>query len=126
MDRIDVQLWLKPVRVSLLVNKKKAESSAEVLKRVIAAREIQWKRFAGEGIHTNSQMSSAQIDRYCVLGKEEKSFVEKIVSAKGFSARACTRILKLARTIADLSGEENIKVAHLAEAVSYRFLDKPL
>lgn len=124
MDRVDVQLWLHTVNPSALMHRSRGENSASVARRVMATREIQSRRFEGEGIFTNSEMSSAQIEKYCALDEEGKRFLEKVMDKEQFSARAWSRILKISRTIADLAGAENISMEHLAEAVSYRFLDK--
>ena len=124
MDRIDIQLWMSPVDPRKLVHKKKAESSTEVAARVLRAREIQKKRFAGEGIFCNSAMTNRQIERHCPLCDECKVLLERIIERMGLSARACTRIIKLARTIADLAEVPDILPEHISEAAGYRFLDK--
>lgn len=124
MDRIDIQLWMKPIDPKKLVNRAPAEASAVVAERVMKAREIQKERFRDEGIFCNAGMTNRMIDKYCRLDKECQQLLEKIIEHMGLSARACSRILKLARTIADLEGVENITAAHLTEAASYRFLDK--
>ena len=126
MDRIDIQLWMSPVNPKKLVEKKAAESSAAVAERVLEAREIQKRRFAGEsgGIFCNAAMTSRMIDRYCPLGPECRTLLERLIERMGLSARACSRIIKLARTIADLSGCADILPAHISEAAGYRFLDK--
>lgn len=124
MDRIDIQLWMKPIDPKKLVNRAPAEASAVVAERVMKAREIQKERFRDEGIFCNAGMTNRMIDKYCPLDKECQQLLEKIIEHMGLSARACSRILKLARTIADLEGAENITAAHLTEAASYRFLDK--
>lgn len=124
MDRIDIQLWMKPIDPKKLVNRAPAEASAVVAERVMKAREIQKERFRNEGIFCNAGMTNRMIDKYCRLDKECQQLLEKIIEHMGLSARACSRILKLARTIADLEGAENITATHLTEAASYRFLDK--
>lgn len=124
MDRIDIQLWMKPIDPKKLVNRAPAEASAVVAERVMKAREIQKERFRDEGIFCNAGMTNRMIDKYCRLDKECQQLLEKIIEHMGLSARACSRILKLARTIADLEGAENITASHLTEAASYRFLDK--
>lgn len=102
MDRIDLQLWLHPVEPARLMSKERGEPSAAVARRVALAREIQRRRFAGEGIFTNSQMNQKQLDKYCPLDAACRDFLEKLMLRMGLSARACSRIIKLARTIADL------------------------
>lgn len=124
MDRIDIQLWMKPIDPKKLVERKAAEPSSAVAERVMKAREIQKLRFKDERIFCNAAMSNKMIDRHCRLSPECSRLLERIIEHMGLSARACTRILKLARTIADLDGSENITQAHLTEAASYRFLDK--
>ena len=124
MDRIDVQLFLRKVDPKKLVQWKKAEPSAAVAARVLAAREIQRKRFEGEGIFTNAAMNNKHLEKYCPLSEECRILLERIIDSMGLSARACTRIIKLARTIADLAGAEDILPEHLSEASAYRFLDK--
>ncbi len=124
MDRIDIQLWMKPIDPKKLVTRKSAEPSSVVAARVLKARDIQKERFRDEGIFCNAGMTNRMIDKYCRLDKECQQLLEKIIEHMGLSARACSRILKLARTIADLEGVENITAAHLTEATSYRFLDK--
>jgi magnesium chelatase family protein len=91
---------------------------------VLAAREIQKARLSGEGIFCNAAMNNRQIERYCPLSPECREVLERIIDRMGLSARACSRIIKLARTIADLAGLPDILPAHLSEAASYRFLDK--
>lgn len=133
MDRIDVQLWVSRVDARKLVNKKKAESSATIAARVLKAREIQMKRFAQENakaespkqkIFCNSSMNNRQIEKYCPLSAECRTLLERIIERFGLSARACSRIVKLARTIADLAECPDILPEHISEAAGYRFLDK--
>ena len=124
MDRIDIQLWMHPVESRQLVERRPAESSAVVAERVLKAREIQRKRFAGDGIFCNAAMNNRLIERYCPLDKECRELLETIIDRMGLSARACTRIIKLARTIADLAGLPDIRPEHLSEAAGYRFLDR--
>lgn len=137
MDRIDIHLWLKPVEASSLVRKGKAESSADIAKRIAAARKIQEIRFDGYGIHTNAEMSGKLAEKFCMVDTECQEFLEKAIDRMGLSARAYGKILKLARTIADIEAaseairtgnsphETEIRLAHLAEAAGYRLLDKP-
>ncbi len=125
MDRIDIHLWLRPVDARNIVKRPLTETSAAVAERVMKARDIQGERFKGEGIFTNSAMNSRQIRQYCNLSSQCQDFLEKAIGKAGLSARACNRILKLSRTIADLEGCPEISMNHLAEAIGYRFLDKP-
>lgn len=124
MDRIDIQLWVHPVDAKKLVERKKEEPSAEIASRVQKAREIQKERFAGDGIFCNAGMNGRLLDRYCQLDSGCQRLMEKLIGHMGLSARACSRIIKLARTIADLEGSKDIGERHLSEAASYRFLDK--
>ncbi len=126
MDRIDLQIWMHSLPPGSLIAGQKAESSAVIARRVKAAREIQQKRFAGEGITTNSEMNLKQIRKFCLLNESCRTYLEKMMENVGFSARACTRLIKLARTIADLDQSTDIQRKHLTEAISYRFLDKHL
>ena len=124
LDRIDVQLFLRKIDPKRLVDREKAETSAAVAARVVKAREMQRERLAGEGIYCNASMNSRQIEKYCPLDDSCKALLEKIIERMGLSARACTRIVKLARTIADLDGTPDILPEHISEAAGYRFLDK--
>jgi magnesium chelatase family protein len=124
MDRIDIQLWVHPVETTVLVRGGKAEPSARIAQRVLHAREIQRERFEGSGIFTNAEMSSKQLETFCPLDEDCKELLERLIDKLGLSARAYTRIIKIARTIADLSGSAQIMPAHLSEAASYRFLDR--
>lgn len=124
MDRIDIQLWMRPIDSRKLVERQPAESSAVVAKRVLDAREIQRRRFEKDGIFCNAAMNNRLIEKYCPLDKECRDVLEKIIDCMGLSARACTRIIKLARTIADLACSDDIRPEHLTEAAGYRFLDR--
>ena len=124
MDRIDIQLLCTPVETTALLRGQKAEPSAAIAERVLRAREIQRKRLAGTGLFTNSEMGTRELERFCPLSEDCKELLERIIDRLGLSARAYTRIVKIARTIADLSGERDILPVHLAEAASYRFLDR--
>jgi magnesium chelatase family protein len=127
MDRIDIQLWMSPVNPKKLVERRKAEPSSAVAARVLKAREIQKKRFAAggcEGVFCNAAMTNRMVDRFCPLSPECKSLLERTIETMGLSARACSRIIKLARTIADLADSPDILPAHISEAAGYRFLDK--
>lgn len=124
MDRIDIQLWMHPIDARKLVERKPAESSAEIAARVLRAREIQKQRFDGEGIFCNASMNNRLIEKHCPLDGGCRKLMERIIDKMGLSARACSRIIKLARTIADLEGAENIRMEHISEAAGYRFLDK--
>ena len=124
MDRIDIQLWVPKVNARQLVNRRAAEPSAVVAARVRAAREIQKARFKDEGIFCNAAMNSRQMEKYCPLDSACRNVLERIIERMGLSARACSRIIKLARTIADLAGLRDIRPEHISEAAGYRFLDR--
>ena len=124
MDRIDIQLWMHPVETSALIRGGKAEASEAIATRVLKAREIQRRRFEGSGIFCNAEMNSKQLEKFCPLDEDCKDLLENIINRLGLSARAYTRIVKIARTIADLAATEQIQPVHLSEAALYRFLDR--
>ncbi len=120
MDRIDIRVLVEAVGVEALQDEGKEESSAVVRERVERARALQKERFSGSGVRHNSAIPGSEIRRYCPLGREEEAFLRKAFQVMDISARAYHRILRVARTIADLEGEERIKTRHLQEAVAYR------
>jgi len=125
LDRIDVQLSVAAVPPrEMLSGVGRPESSAAVAQRVLAARSIQEKRFAAESISTNAEMSNRHIEKYCRLSEECQRTMEKLLDKTGLSVRAYFRIIKVARTIADLVASPDIRPEHLLEAAGYRFLDK--
>ena len=125
MDRIDIHMEVTPVPVSVLNKEGKAESSAAIRERVIAARNIQTARFVNHpGVHCNAQMGSKLTRQYCVLTDECRNIMELAMSRMGLSARAYDRILRVARTIADLEASPDINPDHLREAITYRSLDR--
>ena len=124
LDRIDMHIEVVPVPLSEINGEQVEESSAEIRKRVVAAREIQSRRFAGTGIHSNAMMNSAMLRTFCPLSAEVRSLLEMAMRRLNLSARAYDRIIKVARTIADLAGVENIEASHIAEAINYRTLDR--
>ena len=126
LDRIDIQLWLHSVEPSKIVRHVKSESSAEIAARVARTRDIQRRRFAGEPVSTNAEMDSRMIRQYCPLSPDCEDVLEKVMTRQNLSARAYSRIIKLARTIADMEEAPDIDVRHIAEAVGYRFLDRIL
>ena len=103
-----------------------SESSATIRARVEKARAIQRERLASYGLHANSAMAARHIRKFCPLDEAGQKLLEMVVDKLGMSARSYSRILKVARTIADLAGEENIGQMHLAEAIQYRGLDRKL
>ena len=124
LDRIDLHVEVERVDYKKLQSKEKPETSEEIRKRVNSARNVQIKRYEKEGIISNSQLSAAQIEKYCKLDEETKIFLENAFNVYGYSARTYSRILKIARTIADLDKKENIELTHVAEAIQYRTLDR--
>ena len=123
LDRIDIQIEVDAVPVKEINAGGAAESSAVVAERVRKAREIQQKRYRGEGIHCNAQLDARLTRRYCLLSPEATQVLNMAVERMGLSMRAYGRVLKVARTIADLAGEKQIATSHVAEAIQYRELD---
>lgn len=124
LDRIDIQLDVPEVRFRDIVSRTPAESSAAIRARVTRARERQTARFAGRRVFANAQMGPKEVKQFCVLPDEAERLLETAVTKLGFSARAFDRVLKVARTIADLEGSEAIATAHVSEAVQYRMMDR--
>lgn len=124
LDRIDIHIEVPAVRYRDLADRGEGESSAEIVKRVEKAREVQRERFRGTKVHCNAQMTPRQIRKFCEPDAAGHRLLELVTERLGFSARAYTRILKVARTIADLEGNESIREQHLAEAIQYRSLDR--
>lgn len=125
MDRIDIQVDVPSVDYADLSSTKKGETSAEVRKRVNKARKIQTERYAEiKGINSNAQLTPGLLQKYCRLNPEADALLKNAFDALGLSARAHGKILKVARTIADLAGEENIRAEHIAEAIQYRNMDR--
>ncbi|MDR7517389.1 MAG: YifB family Mg chelatase-like AAA ATPase [Armatimonadota bacterium] len=124
LDRIDLHVEVPRVAAAELVAAGPGESSAQMRARVLAAREIQARRYGGA--RTNGALSARQVRRHCRLDEEGKLFLQRAMDRLGLSARAHDRILKVARTIADLEEAESIAVTHLAEAIQYRALDRSL
>ena len=126
LDRIDIHIEVPAVQYKELRGGASAEGSAEIRNRVMAARERQRNRFskAGEKIYANAQMTTRQIRAHCELGVDAERLLERAMQQQGLTARAHDRILKVARTIADLEGAESLTVSHLAEAIQYRTLDR--
>ena len=127
MDRIDIHIDVPSVNYrELRGNGPTPESSADIRNRVIQAREVQLQRFhtGGERIYANAQMGSREIRKYCELGTDAEHLLERAMVKQGLSARAHDRILKVSRTIADLSGSDGIEPGHIAEAIQYRTLDR--
>lgn len=127
LDRIDLHVEVPLVEYKALTSHDGGEASELVRKRVETAREIQTERFARHaGIHTNSSMTPRLIKKHCEIDEEGSGFLEHAMSEMNFSARAHDRILKVARTLADLGGNERISADNVLEAVNYRTLDRNL
>ncbi|MBO7117882.1 MAG: ATP-binding protein, partial [Bacteroidales bacterium] len=125
MDRIDLQIWLDRIPPEVITRRRtKPEASAQVAARVLAAREVQRHRFRADTILTNAEMNNKHIEKYCPLDEECTATMTRLMENMSLSMRAYYRIIKVARTIADLEGSEVLRPVHLAEAASYRFLDK--
>ena len=124
LDRFDLHIEVPSIRFDDLESKQKGETSEEIRKRVNKARQIQLNRYKGTGIYCNSQLTPSLMEKYCSLSEESKALLRAAFDSLGLSARAHDRILKVARTIADLDGSENIETPHLAEAIGYRSMDK--
>jgi len=126
LDRIDLHIEVPAVKYEQLRSEGKAERSHSIRDRVSRTRDIQLKRLAGEGIYSNSQMKPRHIKKYCRLDAQGHNLLEQAVRQLGLSARAYHRILKVARTIADLEGQESIQPHYLLEAIQYRTLDRKM
>ena len=124
LDRIDIQVEVTPIEYQKLDSKTKIEASEQIQKRVNKARKIQIQRYKEHNIYSNSELTPMLIDKYCKLDTKCKILLQNAFEKLGLSARAYTRILKVARTIADLEQKENIQTNHLAEAIGYRNLDR--
>ena len=125
MDRIDLHVEVVPVDPSLLSDERPAERSADVRRRVVRAREIQAERFRDtQGVHTNAAMNSAMLRKYCQLDADSVTLLQRAMDRLSLSARAYDRILKVARTIADLAERPAIAAQDIAEAINYRSLDR--
>lgn len=125
LDRIDIHLEVVPVPFGRLSETQNGESTAEIRKRVVVARRVQSERFAAsKGIYCNAQMTSRQLRKYCPLDESSMALLKTAMERLGLSARAYDRIIKVARTIADLENAENIQAHHIAEAIQYRSLDR--
>ncbi|MEX8549272.1 MAG: YifB family Mg chelatase-like AAA ATPase [Mucilaginibacter sp.] len=125
LDRIDLHVEVTPVNFSELSSERLSEKSEVIRERVIKAREIQQKRFAEKpDLHCNAQMESKMVRQVCRISEAGQILLKRAMEKLGLSARAYDRILKVARTIADLAGTEDIQIEHLAEAIQFRSLDR--
>jgi magnesium chelatase family protein len=124
LDRIDIHIDVPAVNYKELRGSAAAEGSEQIRERVLRAREAQLARFKAEKIFANAQMSSRQIRTHCELTPDCERLLERAITQQGLTARAHDRILKVARTIADLEGASKIDSKHIAEAIQYRTLDR--
>ena len=124
LDRIDIQIEVSSIPYEKLQQEKTSQNSEKIKNRVNRARILQRERYAKEKIYSNSSLTPKLIQKYCKLDQESKNLLEKAFEKMNLSARAYSRILKVARTIADLEGKEQIQKYHIAEAIQYRSLDK--
>ena len=124
LDRIDICVEVSPVKYEKLEQKENIETSEEIKKRVDKARKIQLERYKNLGIYSNAELTPKLIEKHCKLDEKGKQILENAFNKLKLSARAYGRILKVARTIADLADTTNIDVSHIAEAIQYRALDR--
>ena len=124
LDRLDIHIEVPQVDFNKLSADEKAESSKDIKARVNKARAIQNKRFEGTSVTCNAKMTPSMTREYCKLNEQCKQMLERCFDSLGLSARAYDKILRIARTIADLDGSENIELEHITEAVQYRALDR--
>lgn len=124
LDRIDLQVEVPRISYQELSNTSEPESSATIRARIEEARNIQRERLAPFGLHSNAAMAARHIRKFCPVDEQGHTLMEMVTDRMGLSARSHSRILKVARTIADLAGDDNIRQTHLAEAIQYRGLDR--
>ena len=124
LDRIDIHIEVQKVEFEQLAEKRKGESSLAIRERVLKAREVQAQRYKNLNINYNAQMGPKEIEKYCELDDVSKNLIKNAMERLNLSARAYDRILKVARTIADLESYENINASHISEAIQYRSLDR--
>ena len=126
LDRIDLHVEVAPISRDELMGKARGEASEAIRKRVAQARAAQLERFRELPIRTNAQMSGRELERFCVLDRPAAAILKTAIDSLDLSARAYDRILRVARTLADLEGTEQLGVQHVSEAVQYRTLDRQL
>ncbi len=126
LDRIDIHLEVPRLKLENLTEKRRGEFSEDIRKRVDASREAQKKRYKSDHVYFNAHLESKELERFCVLDKEGEELLKLAILELGISARAYDKILKVARTIADLDGKDIIEAHHISEAISYRSLDRNL
>ena len=123
LDRIDICIETTQIPYRDLLDEKLNETSSQIRERIMIARQIQRNRYQGSRIYYNSMLTGREINKYCKLSKKEQEILELAFERMNLSARAYHRILKVARTIADLDQSERIEKRHLCEAIGYRSLD---
>ena len=121
---MDLQVEVPPVEYERMADSRPSESSAEIKKRVEAARLVQQRRYAGTGVTCNARLTPALLKKYCVLTSEADRLLAAAYERMGLSGRSYDRLLRVARTIADLAGSEQIGADHVAEAIQFRNLDR--
>ena len=124
LDRMDLYVEADHVEYNKLDSKEVLETSAQIRKRVNQARKLQRERYQRDGIFTNAELTPKLLEKFCQLDRKSKKILETAFQKLGLSARAYERILKVARTIADLEEKETIQEIHIAEAIQYRSLDR--
>ncbi len=126
IDRIDIHIEVQPVKFDDLSSNQEAESSEHIKQRVNKARKIQLERYKNDNIYSNSELTPDLIKKYCKLDEKAKNILKDAFNKLGLSARAHDKVIKLARTIADLEGSQDISYLHIAEAIQYRNLDRKI
>jgi magnesium chelatase family protein len=126
LDRIDIHLEVPAVPFQELSSQQMGTSSTQMREQVMVARRVQYKRFAASRVRCNAQMSSRQIRQFCPLDEECRHLLKSSVNEMGLSARAHDKVMRVARTIADLDGSDAIRSNHIQEAVNYRTLDRQM
>lgn len=126
MDRMDLQVWVHPLNVSSLKGGSPRETSAQIARRVLQGKQMQLQRFKETDISSNAEMTVKQIGQFCPLEEQTERLLSEMMENMHFSMRAYYRIIKVARSIADLEGSETIKNEHIMEAAGYRFLDRTI
>lgn len=124
LDRLDLHVEVPPVEFSELSSQEKSECSKDIRRRVNAARRLQLERYRGTGVSCNARLTPALVQEHCRMTLDAKRLLEQAFVRMGLSARAYDRLIKVARTIADLDAAEQIQSPHIAEAVQFRSLDR--